>query len=174
MTSSNGNIFRVTGHLCGELTGHQWIPHTGQWRGALTFSLICAWMKVEQTIVRLVIRDTIDLVKLWNFFSKAMKSVYNGVVVMTKFRRRFRVCMKNTYLQIPYTVITALFRILGLMIHEWRYENHFNGWFGFHYKHEVSLSVTVCARFYKCEHLNTKYRGYPAKRALSAMRKHGG
>ena len=28
MTSSNGNIFRVTGPLCGEFTGHQWIPHT--------------------------------------------------------------------------------------------------------------------------------------------------
>ena len=28
MTSSNGNIFRVTGHLCGEFTGHQWIPLT--------------------------------------------------------------------------------------------------------------------------------------------------
>ena len=24
--SSNGNICRVTGHLCGELTGHRWIP----------------------------------------------------------------------------------------------------------------------------------------------------
>ena len=33
MTSSNGNIFRVTGPLCGE--------HKGQWRGALMFSLIC-------------------------------------------------------------------------------------------------------------------------------------
>ena len=29
MTSSNGNIFRVTGHLCGEFTGPRWIPHTG-------------------------------------------------------------------------------------------------------------------------------------------------
>ena len=28
MTSSNGNIFRVTGHLCGEFTGHRWIPLT--------------------------------------------------------------------------------------------------------------------------------------------------
>ena len=28
MTSSNGNIFRVTGPLCGEFTGHQWIPLT--------------------------------------------------------------------------------------------------------------------------------------------------
>ena len=28
MTSSNGNIFRVTGPLCGEFTGLQWIPRT--------------------------------------------------------------------------------------------------------------------------------------------------
>ena len=45
ITSSNGNIFRVIGHLCGEFTGHRWIPpHKGQWHGALMFSLICAWM----------------------------------------------------------------------------------------------------------------------------------
>ena len=40
MTSSNGNIFRVTGPLCGEFTG----PHKGQRRGALMFSLIYAWI----------------------------------------------------------------------------------------------------------------------------------
>ena len=28
MTSSNGNIFRVTGHLCGEFTDRRWIPPT--------------------------------------------------------------------------------------------------------------------------------------------------
>ena len=28
MTSSNRNIFRVTGHLCGEFTGPRWIPRT--------------------------------------------------------------------------------------------------------------------------------------------------
>ena len=28
MTLSNGNIFRVTGHLCGEFTGPRWIPRT--------------------------------------------------------------------------------------------------------------------------------------------------
>ena len=46
MTSSNGNIFRVTGRLCGEFTVHRSpvnSPHNGQWRGALVFSLICAW-----------------------------------------------------------------------------------------------------------------------------------
>ena len=28
MTSSNGNFFRVPGHLCGEFIGHRWIPCT--------------------------------------------------------------------------------------------------------------------------------------------------
>ena len=28
MTSSNGNIFCVTGPLCGEVIGHRWIPRT--------------------------------------------------------------------------------------------------------------------------------------------------
>ena len=28
MTSSNGNFFRVTGHLCGEFSSHRWIPST--------------------------------------------------------------------------------------------------------------------------------------------------
>ena len=40
MTSSNGNIFRVTGHLWGEFTGIRWIPpHKGQWREDLMFDL---------------------------------------------------------------------------------------------------------------------------------------
>ena len=43
MTSSNGNIYRVTGHLCGELACPRLIPeHKGQWRGAFMFSLIHA------------------------------------------------------------------------------------------------------------------------------------
>ena len=46
MTSSNGNIFRVTGPWWGESTGHRWFPHKGQWRGALMFSLIFAWINV--------------------------------------------------------------------------------------------------------------------------------
>ena len=44
MTSSNGNIFRVTGLLCGNspVTAVN-SPHKGQWRGALMSSLICTW-----------------------------------------------------------------------------------------------------------------------------------
>ena len=45
MTSSNGKILRVAGHLCGEFTGPRWITSAkGQWRGALIFSLICVWI----------------------------------------------------------------------------------------------------------------------------------
>ena len=44
MTSSNGDILRITGPLWGELTGRWWItPHIDQWRWALMFSFICAW-----------------------------------------------------------------------------------------------------------------------------------
>ena len=51
MTSSNGTIFRVTGPLGGGGGGGGGIhrlpmnsPHKGQWRGALMFSLIWAWI----------------------------------------------------------------------------------------------------------------------------------
>ena len=45
MTSSNGNIFRITGFYVRGI--HRWpvnSPHKGQWRGALMFSLICIWI----------------------------------------------------------------------------------------------------------------------------------
>ena len=42
MTSSNGNIFRVTGHLSGEFTGDRWIPRTKPVTRMLP--LICSWI----------------------------------------------------------------------------------------------------------------------------------
>ena len=44
MTSSNGNIFRVTGPLCEEFTGMANSLHKGQLHEALMFSLICVWI----------------------------------------------------------------------------------------------------------------------------------
>ena len=45
MTSSNGSIFRVTGLLCGEFTGHRWIPLTKASDAELwCFLLICTWI----------------------------------------------------------------------------------------------------------------------------------
>ena len=43
MTSSNGDIFHVTGPLWGESTGHWWIPLTKANDVKLWFFFICAW-----------------------------------------------------------------------------------------------------------------------------------
>ena len=55
MTSSNGNIFRITGPLCGEFTGHRWIPLTKASDGEFS-------QTTEQTIEALVIWDAIVLI----------------------------------------------------------------------------------------------------------------
>ena len=47
MTSWNGNIFRVTGLLCGEFTGHRCIPLTKGSDAKLWYFL---WSAPEQTI----------------------------------------------------------------------------------------------------------------------------
>ena len=45
MTSSNESIFRITGHLCGEFTGHLWIPNTKASDAKLSLIiLICVWI----------------------------------------------------------------------------------------------------------------------------------
>ena len=46
MTSSNGNIFRFSGPLCGECTGHQWSPPTKASDAELWYFL---WSVPEQT-----------------------------------------------------------------------------------------------------------------------------
>ena len=63
MTSSNGNIFRVTGPLCGELTGHRWIPLTKVCDAELRCILLSAHEQTaEQTIDKPVIWDAIALI----------------------------------------------------------------------------------------------------------------
>ena len=44
MTSSNGNIFRVTGPLCGEFNGNRWIPCTKASDAELWCFFICVWI----------------------------------------------------------------------------------------------------------------------------------
>ena len=44
MTSSNGHISRVTGPLCGEFTGHRWIPLTTASDAELWYFFICVWI----------------------------------------------------------------------------------------------------------------------------------
>ena len=44
----NGTIFRVTGPLCGEFTGHRWIPRTKSSGEELWCLFICAWTNVDR------------------------------------------------------------------------------------------------------------------------------
>ena len=51
MTSSNGNLFRVIGPLCGEFTGHCWIPLTKPvTRSFYVFFHLCLnqWLSKQQ------------------------------------------------------------------------------------------------------------------------------
>ena len=49
MTSSNGNIFRVTGPLCGEFTGHRWIPLRKAGDAELWYFLWHGWVNSRDT-----------------------------------------------------------------------------------------------------------------------------
>ena len=72
MTSSNGNIFRVTGHLCGEFTGPQWIPCTK----ASDAELWCfLWSAPEYTV-----KQTIEAHGIWDAIVLIMTSLqwYNS------------------------------------------------------------------------------------------------
>ena len=51
MTSSNGNLFRVTGPLWGEFTGHRWIPLTKASDAELGCFL---WSAPEQKVVQII------------------------------------------------------------------------------------------------------------------------
>ena len=63
MMSSNGNIFRVTGPLWGESTGHRWIPLTKASEAELWwFGWSAPEQIVEQTIETPVIWDAIALI----------------------------------------------------------------------------------------------------------------
>ena len=65
MTSSNGNIPRVTGPLWGEFTDHRWIPLTK----IVTRSFE---QTVEQTIDTPVIWDAITLIMTSLYWSEAI------------------------------------------------------------------------------------------------------
>ena len=63
MTSSNRNIFRVTGLLWGEFTGNRWIPLTKASKAEIwCFRRSAPQQTFEQTVKTAVIRDGIALI----------------------------------------------------------------------------------------------------------------
>ena len=71
MTSSNGNIFRVTGPLCGEFTGHRWIPLTKASDAELCYFL---WSVPEQTV-----EYTIETPVIWDDIALIMTSLWCAI-----------------------------------------------------------------------------------------------
>ena len=67
ITSSNGNIFPVTGPLHGEFTGHQWIPRTKASDMELWWFL---WFVPEQIVVQ-----TIETPVIWDAITLIMTSL---------------------------------------------------------------------------------------------------
>ena len=67
MTSSDGNIFRVTGPLWWEFTGHRWIPLTKASDMELWYFL---WSAPEQTV-----EQTMETPVIWDAISLIMTSL---------------------------------------------------------------------------------------------------
>ena len=70
MTSSSGNIFRVTDPLWGESTGRRWIPLTKATDSELWWFL---WSASEQPVVQ-----TIETSVIWDTITLSMTSLYCG------------------------------------------------------------------------------------------------
>ena len=78
MTSSNGNIFRVTGPFWEEFTGHRWIPLTKASNAELYWFLWSApEQTVEQTIETPVICDAITLIITLLLWKTPNEQIYN-------------------------------------------------------------------------------------------------
>ena len=86
MTSSNGNIFRVTGHLCGEFTGPQWFPRTKASDAEVWFFL---WSASESTVEK----------QWWGWWfatqSFPLWRLYNGHCNDTQLCNHEQICCKT-------------------------------------------------------------------------------
>ena len=63
MTSSNGNIFRVTAHLCEEFAGHRWITRTKASDAEIWCYLWSAPVKYKRDIQQL--KCVLTMKKIW-------------------------------------------------------------------------------------------------------------
>ena len=108
MTSSNGNIFRVTGHFCGEFTGPRWIPR--QWRGALMFSLIYVWIND-----RVNNRETGDL---------------------RRYRAHYYVIVMNFLETVNFRKSVIVLWFVYIYASHWFHGNHWMTWYAL-YNHDI-------------------------------------
>ena len=72
MTPSNGNIFRLTDPLCGEFTGHRWIPLTNISDAELWCFL---WSAPERTV-----EQTTETSVIWVAIALIMTSIWRHAI----------------------------------------------------------------------------------------------
>ena len=94
MTSSNWNLFRVTGLLWGEFTGHRWIPlakasEAGLW----CFLWSAPEQTVEQTFETPVILDATALIMTSQIYTVA---IMKSTVTMKVFAKNYPLNMSET------------------------------------------------------------------------------
>ena len=80
MTSSSGYIFRVTGLLCGEFTGHRWFPCTKAGDAELRCFL---WSATEPTV-----KKTTETPVIWDAITPIMTSLWCPVARFVYFYSR--------------------------------------------------------------------------------------
>ena len=81
MTSSNGNIFRVTGPLWGKSTGHRWIPLTKASDAKVGCFL---WPAPEQTA-----KQTIETPVIWDAIAPIIYVIVMHIICMGRTPARF-------------------------------------------------------------------------------------
>ena len=99
MTSSNGNIFRVTGHFCGEFNDPRWIPRTKASDAELCCFFICVWINgwvnnLEACDLRRYSAHYDVTVMCIDYATRAELNLVNDMVYLTK--RETYILFKST------------------------------------------------------------------------------
>ena len=114
VTSSNGNIFRVTGHLCGEFTGNRLIPRT---KASVTRSFdVSIDLRLELTL-----EETIKRLVIWDAIAPIMTSLYWFPVMKPEIIRRL-----SYRLQEPQDFSDSTFPSMQLAVYVISPRNHYN------------------------------------------------
>ena len=98
MTSSNGNIFRGTGPLCGEFTGHRWIPMTKANDTEIWCFLWCApeingWINKRETGDSRRHRAHYDVIVMISFRLQSMAATWRACTKCFP----WSCCQRNTF-----------------------------------------------------------------------------
>ena len=124
MTSSNGNIFRVTCLLRGEFTAHRWIPHR-KTSDAELWSFL--WPANERTV-----EQTVETPMIWDAIALIMRSLQ----CIFKFRfEEAQNCQK------PYSLFTGLGERVQLC-HAFRHKTTFVPTILMYYSQKLDKRIT--------------------------------